>query len=58
MTAVVNKDVCKASGDCVEACPTDAIKIENDKAVVDPDLCADCGGCERVCPTKAIKVDK
>lgn len=41
---------CNGSGECVEACPTDAIKLVNGKAV----SCITCGKCQRVCPNKAI----
>jgi ferredoxin len=57
MVAVVNKDLCQASGDCVNACPSEAIEIVDDKAKVDKDLCADCGACVEVCPVRAIEVD-
>lgn len=41
---------CNGSGECVEACPTDAIKLVDGKAV----SCITCGKCQRVCPNKAI----
>ncbi len=57
MTAIVNTEKCSASGECIEVCPSDAIKIENNVAVVEDDLCADCGVCEDVCPTEAITIE-
>lgn len=41
---------CDGSGKCVDACPTDAIKLVNGKTV----SCITCGKCLKVCPNKAI----
>ncbi len=57
MPAVVDRSICAAHGECIEVCPSDAIKIENNVAVVEDDLCADCGVCEDVCPTEAITIE-
>jgi len=40
----------------VEACPLDAITVQDNKAVVDPETCGDCGACVDVCPTESISV--
>ena len=53
MPAVVNKDTCISCSACVDACPVDAISM-NDKAKVDPDTCTDCGACVDECPVDAI----
>ncbi len=57
MAATVDLETCTGCGECLEACPLDAIEIENDKAVVDGDVCGDCGACVDVCPTESITVD-
>jgi NAD-dependent dihydropyrimidine dehydrogenase PreA subunit len=57
MAAKVDKDKCAGCGPCVEACPVEAIKIENNLAVVDEDTCIDCGACVDACPSEAISVD-
>ena len=44
MVVTIDKEKCNACGSCVEACPVEAIKLE-DKAVVDEDTCIDCGTC-------------
>ncbi len=49
-----NPGKCKGSGDCVDACPTDAIRVEDGKAK----SCITCGKCERVCPNRAIFKNK
>jgi len=51
-----DEDECIACGECVEICPVDALKLENDVAVVDEEWCIGCGVCTTVCPTEAIKM--
>ncbi|MGI6008774.1 MAG: DUF362 domain-containing protein [Methanomethylophilus sp.] len=53
MAAQVNADACVACGKCADACPNEAITIE-DIAVVDADKCVDCGACVDECPSEAI----
>jgi NAD-dependent dihydropyrimidine dehydrogenase PreA subunit len=45
---------CNGCGDCVEACPPNAITLYNDKAVVDENLCHGCEACLSACPQGAI----
>ncbi len=56
MSATVDTEKCSGCGDCVAACPLDAISIQAEKAVVDPETCGDCGACVDVCPTESISV--
>ncbi len=39
---------------CMNACPVDAIVIENKKAMINKDKCIECGRCMNACPYKAI----
>ena len=57
MAAKVDSDKCNGCGPCVDACPLEAIKLENEIAVVDADTCTDCGACTDACPNEAITVD-
>ena len=58
MTAIVDKEKCTGCGECIEACPLDAIEMEGDIAKIDPDVCSDCGACVDVCPVEAISLDE
>ena len=56
MVAVVNKDECAGCGECVDACPSEAIKMVDDIAAVDADTCIDCEACVSECPNEAISM--
>jgi len=56
MAAKVDKEQCTGCGTCVEACPLEAIKLENEKAVVDEETCTECGSCVSECPLDAISL--
>lgn len=47
---------CLGYGDCVEACPQNAIDVENGVAKVDPQSCIGCGICVRTCPNGVINL--
>ena len=55
MPAVVDKETCTGCENCVEACPVDAIAMEDGIAVVS-DACIDCGQCVDECPVDAIEM--
>jgi len=57
MPAVVDSEECTGCGACVDACPVEAIKLDDGIAVVDEDTCTECGLCEDACPVGAIKVE-
>jgi NAD-dependent dihydropyrimidine dehydrogenase PreA subunit len=56
----VNSDLekCNGCGTCVEACPSEALKVEKDKVVIDEDACVDCGVCVDECPEEALAMDE
>lgn len=47
---------CLGYGNCVKACPFDAIHIKNGVAVVDEEKCKACGKCVAACPKKLIEL--
>ncbi len=49
-------EACLGFGDCVRACPFDAINLKDGVAVVDPRLCKACKICIAVCPKKIISL--
>ena len=50
-------DKCVGCGECVEVCPADAIRMENDKSVLDKKKCIGCASCVAACPQDALFVD-
>jgi Fe-S-cluster-containing hydrogenase component 2 len=57
MPAKVDKEKCTGCESCVEACPSDAISMQDGKAVVDAEACIDCAVCVDECPVGAITVE-
>jgi ferredoxin len=55
MAAKVDKEQCTGCGICVDACPQEAISL-NDIAKVDAEKCTDCGTCVEECPNEAISI--
>ena len=47
---------CLGLGDCVEACPHNAIQIVDSLATVDPAQCIGCGKCVEACPRGVISM--
>jgi NAD-dependent dihydropyrimidine dehydrogenase PreA subunit len=52
----VDEDLCVNCGDCVEACPFDAIEMGEDGVEGDLRKCMGCGVCVSVCPEGAISL--
>ena len=52
---VVDPSGCKACGDCVAACPVNAIEV-GEVALISEEVCIGCGHCIAVCPQGAIKI--
>jgi heterodisulfide reductase subunit A len=56
-TALVIEEHCSGCRTCIELCPYDAIRFDEDKevAVIQEALCKGCGTCAAACPGGAIK---
>ena len=57
MPTIVNEEKCNGCESCVEECPSEAIKMANDKAEINVDTCVDCGTCVDACPVEAISME-
>ena len=55
MAATVDEEKCTGCGICVDACPQEAITVD-DIAKIDADKCVDCGVCVEECPNDAISM--
>jgi ferredoxin len=51
---VVEGQVCDLCLECVEACPVDAIVVNNGRLSFLEDTCTDCGLCVDICPNQVI----
>ncbi len=52
--ATVNPAACVGCGQCVAACPYQAVTLEDGRAVVNTYQCKGCGTCAAACPNKAM----
>jgi len=57
MAVKVDEPKCTGCGDCVDVCPSEALKVENEKVKVSPDDCSDCGACVDTCEKGALSLD-
>ncbi|MCX7602785.1 MAG: 4Fe-4S binding protein [Bryobacteraceae bacterium] len=54
--AVVEAALCQACGACVDACPFDALALQDGSVSVVWDRCMGCGVCEAACPCGAVRL--
>lgn len=51
---VIDADLCRGCGKCIQNCAQNAIAITGKKAVLDPGSCVGCGRCIGACPFDAV----
>ncbi len=56
MPAIVDMEKCTGCEACVDACPVEAIAMDDGKAKIS-DECVDCGQCVDECPVEAIEME-
>ncbi len=54
--AEVNQLLCAGCGQCVNACPYQAIELSDGHAKINDYLCKGCGTCAAACPNKAMSL--
>lgn len=52
-SVLLDAEKCTGCTTCIRHCPTEAIRIKNNRAVIDSARCIDCGACIRYCPHQA-----
>ena len=57
MAAKVDSEKCTGCETCIEECPSEAIKMADEKAIIEADSCIDCGVCVESCPAEAISME-
>ena len=56
--AELDRELCTKCGDCVEACPFEALAQNGDGVMHDWERCLGCGVCEATCKTGAITLER
>ena len=54
----IREEVCFGCTHCIQACPTEALRVKNGKAYLYAERCIDCGECMKVCPVNAIIIEQ
>ena len=57
MAAEVDKEKCTGCESCVEDCPSEAIKMDSEKAVINAAIDTEFGVCVDTCPAEAISME-
>ncbi|MFC1585696.1 indolepyruvate ferredoxin oxidoreductase subunit alpha [Fibrobacterota bacterium] len=58
MAVKIDLEKCTGCGDCIEECPVECMKLENEKCIVDEEECTDCAVCIDICPENSISEEE
>jgi Fe-S-cluster-containing hydrogenase component 2 len=53
-----DEEECIGCGDCIEACPVDALQMGDEFPIVDEEVCIGCGLCAIPCPSDAARLKR
>jgi Na+-translocating ferredoxin:NAD+ oxidoreductase RNF subunit RnfB len=53
-----DEEACAGCGDCIEACPVDALVMGDESPTVDEAVCIGCGLCVLPCPNDAVRLKR
>ncbi|MFQ6014138.1 MAG: 4Fe-4S dicluster-binding protein [Anaerolineae bacterium] len=53
-----DEEICIGCGDCIEACPVDALVLGDEFPIVDEAVCLGCGLCAIPCPSDAARLKR
>lgn len=56
MAISIDRDLCTGCGICVEICPFNGVKLDEENIAVLLDACNECGACVDECPVEAISI--
>ncbi len=54
-SVTLDESKCRGCTNCIKGCPTEAIRVRQEKARIINERCIDCGECIRICPYHAKK---
>lgn len=57
MAIYINRDLCSGCGLCVEICPFNGVKLDEEDVAILLDACTECGACVDECPVEAISIE-
>ena len=57
MAVQADLEKCNGCSTCVEACPSEALSLVEEKVKIEPDTCTDCGLCVDECPVEALSLE-